>query len=392
MTDDLPTHVQNKINDVIAALVTPGWYTAPGWGQWPGTPPDAWTTAEIVYVLTEIRQRRELRRTDPTLIEKGLEFLVGEQHDDGGWGLDDHSSAADTALVSMVLAQHGKYEEKIDRALEYLAKEKHYDPERGLGGWAIVHGLESSASITSFIAIWLDIVRQHIGPNKIRLEHLTPARSFILARQNPDGGWGQVATDPSETKSTANAVHFLGRVYGDNESTQGAIHKGVKWLKQNFDGKTGCWGMGDIEVTAMGVLALLAIEESPRAPIITKTITYLLDNTEYEPQAIGWGKRPGDRVETWVTFYVLLALIEYLDAVRDPDNARAKPLARLTDIFYNRALTNVLLAVLFVSALALLVLGSTVSAELQSFLMVIGTILGGLGVLYTLLRLIVTRQ
>ncbi len=391
MTDDLPTRAQNKINDVIAALVTPGWRTAPGWGQWPGTTPDAWTTAEIVYVLTEIRQRRELRRTDPTLIEESLAFLVGEQHDDGGWGLD-HSSATDTSLVSMVLAQHHDFEAQIDRALDYLAKEKHYDQELGRGGWAIVHGLESSASITSFIAIWLDIVRQNIGPNKIRLEHLTPARSFILARQNPDGGWGQIATDPSETKSTANAVHFLGRVYGDNESTQGAIHKGVKWLKQNFDGKTGCWGMGDIEVTAMGVLALLAIEESPRAPVISKAISYLLDHAEYEPQAIGWGKRPGERVETWVTFYVLLALIEYLDAVRDPENAPTKPLGRLTDLFYNRALTNVLLAVLFISALALLALGTTVNTQLQSFLTVIGTILGGLGVLYTLLRLIVTRQ
>ncbi len=396
MSSDLQEEVQNKIYDVVSALLAARWYLSPGWGQQPKTEPDLWTTAEILYVFNEIKDKKrpELGRANAVLLDNSAkinaarEYVVGQQLDDKGWGFMGESRTTDTAFAMLVLSQQDPEAnlKQIREGLKYLYDERNYDTEMNDGGWPVSPRGQSSINATSLVLMCLDIVQDNIGPNRIYVELLKPASTFIMRRQNPDGGWGEWWGDPSETKATAYAVYALGRVFRTKENVQVARRNGMKWIKGSWNAGPGHWGTGngDVVATAMAILALLAAGESPRSACITKSLKYLLGA---ENRTSGWGQQPNAKIETWVTYYVLLALINYLDACRSRNQIR--PLEALRNLLYNRAFTNLLMISLLLIAFGLLVVSLLASDQLRSALTLISAIMGLIGVLIPILRFII---
>lgn len=394
MSVELQTEIQNVINQVVDRLVSDGCRVGSGWGQQPGSEPDAWTTAETVLILRKVRKHsQEYRRPDAGQLDKiiaeACKLLARLQHEDGGWGLTS-SNPPSTSFAAMVLSEGGQHTDLIQRGLEYLSASKNYAGDLGRGGWAMVSGLGSSVPITCIVGSTLSALEPNIGPNLLRMEHLDPVRSFLLNCQNSDGGWGSFASDPSAARPTAHAVYFLACAYSGDQDVQAALRRGVAWLKRNFDSREGSWGSA-IEATTLAILALLAAGVSPRAPYFAPAARYLLSHCEYGANAVGWGKTPGAPITTWATCYVLMALIAYLDACQRAAQRGTGLVGALETLLYNRAASNVLMVVLLLVALVLLVSSTLASPDLQASLTIIGAVAGVLGVLYTLLRAIMNR-
>lgn len=394
MSAELQTEIQNVINQVVDRLVSDGWRVGSGWGQQPGSEPDAWTTAETILILRKVRMHsQEYRRPDAgqldTIIAGACELLTGLQHDDGGWGLTN-SNPPSTAFAALTLSENTQHTDLIQRGIQYLSSSKNYASDLGRGGWAMVSGLGSSIPITCLVASTLGLLEQNIGPNLLQLEHLDPTRSFLLSSQNSDGGWGSFPSDPSAARPTAHVVYFLACTYGSDQDVQAALRRGVAWLKRNFDSREGSWGSA-IEATTLAILALLAAGVSPRASYFAPATRYLLSHCAYGTNAVGWGKTPGAPITTWATCYVLMALIAYLDACQNASQRGAGLVGGLESLLYNRAASNILMIVLLLVAMVLLISSTLASPELQASLTIIGAVAGVLGVLYTLLRAIMNR-
>jgi hypothetical protein len=392
---ELQLEIQNVINQVVDRLIADDWRTNSGWGQQPGAKPDAWTTAETILVLRKVRKHsREYRRPDAANLDKLIvaarNLLPQQQHEDGGWGLKN-SNPPSTGFVAMILAEDKQHIELIQRGVQYLSSSRNYADDLGRGGWAMANGLGSSIPVTCIVTSTLNVLEQNIGPNLLQLEHLDPARSFLLHCQNSDGGWGSYVSDPSAARPTAHVVYFLACAYGDDQDIQPALRRGVSWLKKNFNAREGSWGSA-IEATTLAILALLAAGVSPHAPYFAPAIRYLLQHCDYGTNAVGWGKTPEAPISTWATCYVLLALITYLDACQHTEQRRAKLRGILEDLLYNRAASNVLTIVLLLVALVLLASSLLASPELQTILTIVGTVVGVLDILYTLVRVIMNRS
>ncbi|MBN1311103.1 MAG: terpene cyclase/mutase family protein [Anaerolineae bacterium] len=395
MSAELQTETQKVINLVVDCLLADGWRANSGWGQQPGTEPDAWTTAETILILRKIRKHsREYKRPDAAHLDKiisaACDILPDQQHEDGGWGLTN-SNPPSTAFAAMVLADDEKHIDRIQRGVQYLSSSRNCAEDLGRGGWAMAGGLGSSIPVTCIVTSTLNVLERKIGPNLLQLEYLDPARSFLLHYQNPDGGWGSYISDPSAARPTAHVVYFLACAYGDDQDIQPALRQGVRWLKRNFNAREGSWGSA-IEATTLTILALLAVGVSPHAPYFAPAIRYLLKNCDYERDAVGWGKIPDAPISTWATCYVLMALITYLDAYQHTERRGAKLRGSLEDLLYNRAASNVLTIVLLLVALVLLAASLLASPELQTILTIIGTVVGVIDILYTLLRVIMNRS
>jgi hypothetical protein len=394
VSTELQTEIQNTVNQIVDRLIADNCRVGSGWGQQPGSDPDAWTTAEMILILRKVRKRsQEYRRPDAgrldAVIDEACQFLSGQQHEDGGWGLTS-SNPPSTAFVAMILSEGCTQKNLIQSSLQYLSATKNYASDLGRGGWAMVGGLASSVSLTCIVGSALSAMEKNIGPNLLRMEHLDPARSFLLGCQNADGGWGAFASDPSAARSTAHAVYFLALAYGSDLDVQVALRRGLAWLKRHFDAHEGSWGSA-IEATTLAMLAMLMVGVSPRAPHFAPAARYLLRHCVYDTNAVGWGNTPDAPITTWATCYVLMALMAYLDACQHIVPRGTGILGRLESLLYNRAASNILMVILLLVALVLLVSSTLASPELQAGLTIVGAMAGLLGVLYTLLRAIINR-
>src|SRR5262249_32481627 len=90
-------------------------------------------------------------------------------------------------------------------------------------------------------------------------------------------------------------------------------------------GDDGGWNvsqaLSSIEATSWSLIALLtglSAQTDPRTPRIQSGIDYLC--RLYQPQ-MGWPPRPGEAVQMWATYYAGLALLGYLDAIREWEKA-----------------------------------------------------------------------
>lgn len=249
-------------------------HAAPGgwaWTDLPGGVPDADDTAGALLALARLGPA-----DDQTLdaAAAGVRWLLDLQNADGGvptfcrgWtGLPFDRSSAD--LTAHALLAWAAWRDRLDakiqseieaatrRGIEYLVRTQRAD-----GAWApLWFGNQHAAEVSNLTYGTSRVLRlAGAGPRSgqswsLSLEHGT---AWILANQNPDGGWGGRAGTPSSVEETSLALEGLAAVAAsrpkppsaDDPATvdlTGPITRGLTWLTDRTSGGT------DLQPTPIG--------------------------------------------------------------------------------------------------------------------------------------------
>ncbi|RYB07257.1 squalene--hopene cyclase [Lichenibacterium ramalinae] len=217
-------------------------------------------TAVVVMAMDRARNKTGTRRFDHA-IDRAVEWVVGMQSTNGGWGafdvdntsyylnhipFADHGALLDpptadvTARCLSMLGQLGetaKTSEAVRRGVDYLLREQH--PEGSwFGRWGINYIYGTWSVLCAFNAVGIDA-----GHPAVRR-----AVDWLIAIQNPDGGWGEadagyaldyVAYKPSETTASQTAWAVIG-LMAAGEVDHPVVKRGIAYLEQN-QGEDGFW-------------------------------------------------------------------------------------------------------------------------------------------------------
>ncbi len=246
------------------------------WAEWrPGVRPGGWAfqynnphypdvddTAVVVMALDRCDKQKYAHA-----IDRGTEWISGMQSRNGGWGafdadnnysylnyipFADHGALLDppTADVSArcvgMLAQLGRDPEVQKRGLDYLLKD-----QEGDGSWFGRWG-------TNYIyGTWSVLCALNAGGVDHKAPLMRQAVDWLLARQRPDGGWGEDGasywTDQPRGEGKASTASqtawaILG-LMAAGEVDHPAVAKGVKYLVETQEDH----GLWDEELfTAVG--------------------------------------------------------------------------------------------------------------------------------------------
>jgi len=256
--------------------------------------PDTDDTAVVLMAL----MRTDLpKRAKEFALSRGLEWLLGMQSKNGGWGAFDRNNTrallreipfADfgemidppsvdvTAHIVEFLGRMGYRPgfAPLDRALRYIFREQEPDgPWYGRWGVNYIYG-------TGYVLPALEAVGFPMGDPRVK-----KAVNWLLARQNEDGGWGEDV---------------------------------MSYHKRELRGR----GPSTASQTAWALLALIAAGEA-RSEAVARGIEYLIrtqndEGTWDEPYFTGTGF-PTDfmiRYHMYRHYFPLMALGRYRKAVR----------------------------------------------------------------------------
>lgn len=229
-------------------------------------------------------------------LERGIEWLLGMQSRNGGWGAFDRNNAA-TLLREIPFADFGEMIDPpsadvtahiveilgrmgyrpgfrpLDRALRYLWREQEPDGS-WFGRWGVNHVYGTGAVLPGLSACGWDMTDPRVRK----------AVEFLVSRQNEDGGWG-------EAVESYHRVELRGR------------------------------GLSTPSQTAWALLALIAAGEA-ESKSVSRGVDYLVstqrpDGTWDEPQFTGTGF-PTDfmiRYHLYRHSFPVMALGRYRQAV-----------------------------------------------------------------------------
>ena len=186
----------------------------------------------------------ELTTKATQAIDKGLEYLLANQHKDGSWSSDGKGghAVAYTSLALMAFmskAQFPGFEphgERLDRAMKWLLKEAKRRPDGYIGTVMYEHGFATLA----LSEMW-GMTRDTDDDDAIK-EALEKAVGVILRSQNPSGGWRYQPQDTGgqDTSCTMTVFHALASAHQAGIVVPDAtITKVVKFLKGVRDIQTG---------------------------------------------------------------------------------------------------------------------------------------------------------
>lgn len=252
------------------------------------------TTKEALPENPGIVPPEVVPRTTPPRIEEAARWLMEHQKTDGSWADLSQTAGRDTAMAVSVLRGFGEAEESYERGLQwllvtnsenmdYLARKIETLVSSGLdvtalleevvakqnpdGGWGSQANYLSNPLDTSFALRAL--AAAHYPHDSVQ----TGAIGYLISKQTPEGGWGnENARDTvSVTLNVLVAFHKLRGSYDLDSS----ISRGMTWLmaRQNPDG-----GFGDspstVYDTAQVVSALKEMDFSGEG--IRRGLNYLL--------------------------------------------------------------------------------------------------------------------
>ncbi|UGS38772.1 squalene--hopene cyclase [Capillimicrobium parvum] len=209
--------------------------------------PDIDDTAEVVLALRRTRLGEAGADAEPA-IRRGIDWAIGMQSNDGGWGafdadntrelcvqlpfcdfgaVIDPPSADVTAHVVEMLALEGRASDPAaQRGIRWLLDAQEADGS-WFGRWGINHVYGTGAVVPALVAAGIPA-----GDPAIRR-----AVDWLGAHQNADGGWGEDArsyVDPAwigRGQSTASQTAWaLLALEAAGERDGDAVARGVAWL------------------------------------------------------------------------------------------------------------------------------------------------------------------
>ncbi|HWX48544.1 MAG TPA: squalene--hopene cyclase [Roseomonas sp.] len=222
--------------------------------------PDVDDTAVVVMAMDRARGQLQLGPDYDEAIARGAEWTAGLQSRDGGWGafdadnthhylnnipFADHGALLDppTADVSArcvsMLAQLGEPPDspRMRAALAYLEREQEADGS-WFGRWGVNYIYGTWSALCALNAAGYD----GSAPS------VRKAADWLLAIQNPDGGWGEDCEsyrldyrgyEPAPSTASQTAWALLG-LMAAGEVDHPAVARGIDWLLRRQD-KDGLW-------------------------------------------------------------------------------------------------------------------------------------------------------
>jgi squalene-hopene/tetraprenyl-beta-curcumene cyclase len=222
--------------------------------------PDLDDTAVVVMAMD--RARREFAAGDryDEAVSRGAEWTVGLQSRNGGWGAFDADNV-DHYLNNIPFADHGalldpptsdvgarcvsmmaQLGETVDNpamrtGLDYLRREQAADGS-WFGRWGVNYVYGTWSALCALNAAGLDM-----GDPCVR-----KAADWLIAIQNPDGGWGEDCTsykldyrgyEPAPSNASQTAWALLG-LMAAGEVDHPAVARGIAYLQRTQDA-TGLW-------------------------------------------------------------------------------------------------------------------------------------------------------
>ncbi len=155
----------------------------------------------------------ELTNEASLAIDKGLDYLLKNQNEDGSWSADDEGkySVACTSLALMAFMSKAHFPgfephgEQLDRAMKWLLKEAKKRPDGYIGPVMYEHGFATLA----LSEMW-GMTRDPDDDDAIK-EALEKAVEVIVRSQNPGGGWRYQpnTNDGQDTSCTMTVFHAL---------------------------------------------------------------------------------------------------------------------------------------------------------------------------------------
>jgi hypothetical protein len=151
----------------------------------------------------------ELTEAADRAIERGLEWLIKTQRQDGSWASDSGThdiGGTSLALMAFMVKGHfpgfGRYGEPLNRAKNYLLK-KAGESESGVMAGMYEHGLFTLA-LSELWGMTADV-----EDNKKIQTALEKAVSVILRAQSPLGGWRYAARPDAGQDTSVTATVFV---------------------------------------------------------------------------------------------------------------------------------------------------------------------------------------
>ncbi len=224
-----------------------------GWAYFPELPelpPDADDLAQIMQVLWSSGHRGELRDH----CDKPLSIVLGGANDDGSfeswiiplsdrteqetrqlqfarttWGTGADPEVVANLLYALALIDRKRYSREIERGLRYLEKMQLHD-----GSW------ESTWYQGPFYGTYVCLRLLAEGQVTRHSRPVHQAAAFLLASQNPDGGWGLGASSNAlDTSLALLGLATVPRDALDSRQVSENISRALEFLEQCTDKRDG---------------------------------------------------------------------------------------------------------------------------------------------------------
>ncbi len=222
--------------------------------------PDVDDTAVVALAMDRARKRLGAGDAYDEAIDRGAEWVLGLQSQNGGWGafdadnayyylnnipFADHGALLDPPTVDVsarcvsFLAQIGlpSDDPRMRSALAYLEADQEADGS-WFGRWGVNYVYGTWSALCALNAAGL-------GPDTPAVRK---AADWLTSIQNPDGGWGESCDsysldykgyEPAESRASQTAWALLG-LMAAGQTDHPAVERGVRWLQQT-QGADGFW-------------------------------------------------------------------------------------------------------------------------------------------------------
>ena len=267
----------------------------------------------LILLAALMRAKRTFLKTYGTLLMRALSLLLAVLAMSGVTGARHNKRPPkDEWKQGMLVPLHASSE--IQKSVAWLQALQNPD-----GGWGEQAGDPSWPWTT---AEALDLLLSLDYPEQERLDR---AVTYLLRTQNADGGWGDISSTDSITNATSWVLLSLSRARRKAEPTERiplSIERAARWLIQS-QRDDGSWGLrpGEAASTYSTVYALRSLAESGRfEPTISRGLTWLRSGVNGDG---GWGTTVTSKSEPAITAHVALLFLDLKAESADSIASRA---------------------------------------------------------------------